>query len=516
MAEEKSKDLYRHPALKPITLPELSDIARDLGFTCSEDELKEFKDVMNHESAVHYGRLMQLVSPTLPVKYPRTPGYKPPPEENKYNAWAWKCNIQGAPEGPLKGKRIGIKDTICVAGVPMTDGSIVMEGYVPEIDATGVTAVLDAGGTILGKTNSEYLCMSGSSWTCCTGPILNPFDTTRVAGGSSSGNAVLLAVNEIDMALGGDQGGSTRIPSCWCGVIGMKPTFGLVPYTGSKAIEITLDHVGIQTRTAADCAQLLEVIAGYDNGLDPRQPRDLQVPKYSKLLTEDLNGKKIGLVTEGFDTCEPDVVDIVKGCANKLTKAGAVVEDVSIPMHADGIHIWAPIFMEGVYKCMIRGNGNGYLWKGFYAESLNEALSRGYKTKINDMSDPMKLLFFLGEYISRNYGNKFYGKCQNMVLELTRAYDVALQKYDVIVMPTLPYKPPKIPSKDSSVAARIKNSFGMTRNTGPFCSTGHPSLTVNAGFSEELPVGMMITGKHFDDATVLQVAHVVEKLRDEK
>lgn len=116
--------------------------------------------------------------------------------------------------------------------------------------------------------------------------------------------------------------------------------------------------------------------------------------------------------------------------------------------------------------------------------------------------------------MSRNYGNKFYAKCQNLILDLTRAYDAALEKYDVIVMPTLPYKPPKVPSKDASLAERMKNSFGMVKNTGPFNSTGHPSLTLNAGFSEGLPVGMMINGKHFDDATVLQVAHAVEKLRD--
>lgn len=508
-----AEGFYKHSALTPITLTELTDISRDLGINCTEDQLKEFRDFMNHEGDVHYSRVADLVSPTLPVKYPRTPGYRPKPEENKYNAWAWKCDIKGPPEGPLKGKKIGVKDSICVAGVPMRNGSTVLEGYIPDIDAAGVTKILDAGGNIVGKTNCEYLCMSGSSWTCSTGPILNPYDTTRVSGGSTAGNAVLIQTGEIDMALGADQGGSIRIPSCWCGIVGMKPTYGLVPYTGGMAIDISLDHAGPMAKTVSDCALLLEVIAGY-NGLDPRQPRDLKVPEYSKLLNNGVNGKKVGLLKEGFDGCEQDVVSVVKQVADKLIAKGAIVEEVSVPIHTDGVHIWAPIFIEGVYKCMIQGNGNGYFWKGFYAESLNEALSRGYKERLNNMSDPMKFLFFFGEYMSRRYGNKFYAKCQNLVIDLTRAYDKVLEEYDVIVMPTVPYKPPKIPNKDDSLAVRMKNAFGMVKNTGPFNSTGHPALTVNAGLSEGLPIGMMIIGKHFDDETVLQVAHAVETVRD--
>src|SRR5207249_7877084 len=154
--------------------------------------------------------------------------------------------------------------------IPMMNGSAVLEGYVPDVDATLVTRILDAGGEIVGKAVCEHLCFSGGSHTSDTGPVLNPHDPKRSAGGSSSGSAALVVARECDMAIGGDQGGSSRIPSSYSGAVGLKPTYGLVPYTGVFPIELTLDHTGPIARTAADCALLLEAIAGAD-GLDPRQ-----------------------------------------------------------------------------------------------------------------------------------------------------------------------------------------------------------------------------------------------------
>src|SRR5262249_29734589 len=176
-----------------------------------------------------YARLDEMVEPTLPVKYPRTPGYRPSEAENPLNAWYWKTDIKGASGGLLAGERVAIKDNICVAGVPMMNGSRVLEGYVPEIDATVVTRILDAGGVIAGKAACEDLCFSAGSHTCVTGPIRNPYSPDHSAGGSSGGSAALVASGEVAMTLGGDQGGSIRPPSCWCGVYGLKPTRGLGP-----------------------------------------------------------------------------------------------------------------------------------------------------------------------------------------------------------------------------------------------------------------------------------------------
>src|SRR5262249_31680876 len=154
-----------------------------------------------------------LAEPKLPVKYPRAPGYRPSAEENPFNAWYWKTDIKGAPKGLLAGKKVAIKDNICVAGVPMMNGSQLLEGYVPEIDATGVTRILDAGGTIAGKAACEDLCFPGASHTCATGAIRNPHNPQHSAGGSSGGSAAAVAAGDVPMALGGDQGGSIRTPS---------------------------------------------------------------------------------------------------------------------------------------------------------------------------------------------------------------------------------------------------------------------------------------------------------------
>src|SRR5438093_10585386 len=251
------------------TIAQLRQIAQTYGMHLTDADLESFNGLIG-PTLESYRRIDQLTEPALAVRYPRTGGHRPAAEENPLNAWYQKCSIKGVSSGILAGKRIAIKDNVCVAGVPMMNGSSALEGYVPEFDATIVTRILDAGGEIVGKTVCEHLCFSGGSHTSDTGPVLNPHDPKRSAGGSSSGSAALVVAGECDMAIGGDQGGSIRIPSSFCGAVGPKPTYGLVPYTGVFPIELTLDHTGPIARTAADCALLLEAIAGVD-GLDPRQ-----------------------------------------------------------------------------------------------------------------------------------------------------------------------------------------------------------------------------------------------------
>src|ERR1700729_3850150 len=199
-----------------------------------------------------------------------------------------KTTVEGAPSGKLKGKNVVVKDNICLAGVPMMNGASTLEGYVPDVDATVVQRILDAGGTIVGKSVCEYFCFSGGSHTSASGPVHNPHRHGYSAGGSSSGSATLVALGEVDMALGGDQGGSIRMPSAFCGTYGMKPTHGLVPYTGIMPIEIYIDHTGPITRNVSDNALLLEVLAGPD-GYDPR-PYDLKLHPYTRLLDGGVKG----------------------------------------------------------------------------------------------------------------------------------------------------------------------------------------------------------------------------------
>ncbi|MGH2508897.1 MAG: amidase, partial [Ktedonobacteraceae bacterium] len=408
--------------VKP-TIEQLREIAKTYGLHMDDADCASFIGLMDGPLE-SYRRLDQLVEPALPVRYPRAGSYRPSAAENPLNAWYQRCSIKGAPHGLLHGKRIAIKDNVCVAGVPMMNGAAVLEGYVPEFDATLVTRILDAGGEIIGKAVCEHLCFSGGSHTADTGPVLNPHNPTRSAGGSSNGSAALVVVGECDMAIGGDQGGSIRMPSSWCGAYGLKATYGLVPYTGVFPIEQTIDHTGPIAATTADVALLLTAIAGED-GLDPRQ-KNLHVEDYTRALTNDTEGLRIGIVSEGFGwpgLGEEDVDEMVKAAAQRFTELGSSVSTISIPMHRDGIHIWNAIAVEGAAMLMVRGNSMGTNWKGHYSTSLLDAYARGRLTRADDLSDTVKLVVLLGQYMQDSYHGRYYAKAQNLGRTLTKAYD---------------------------------------------------------------------------------------------
>ena len=498
--------------LQSPTLDEIADIAEGYGLSLDESDLESFQGLMRG-TLESYARLDELTEPTLSVKYPRTPGFRPQPEDNPCNAWYWRTEITGAPSGPLTGKTLAIKDNVCVAGVPMMNGSSVLEGYTPEIDATVVTRILDAGGTILGKAVCEHFCSSGGSHTSDTGPVRNPHDQSRMSGGSSSGSAALVAASKVDMAIGGDQGGSIRMPSCWCGIYGIKPTYGLVPYTGIAPIELTIDHAGPMARTVADVALLLEVIAGPD-GLDPRQQAGLQGEAYTLGLSGKIDGLRLGIVPEGFaweGVSETDVDESVEQSAHAFEKLGAQIKTVSIPWHRDGRHILFAIFQEGATMLMVQGYGMGTNWKGHYTTSLIDAMARGLLTRPDDLSETVKLTKLAGQYMQERYHGRYYAKAQNLSRSLSAAYDVALQECDLLVMPTLPLKATKIPPADVSREEYVQRAFEMVNNTSPFNATGHPAMNVPCGMSNGLPIGMMLIGRKGDDATVLRAADAFQR-----
>jgi amidase len=496
--------------LRKPTTDELERIARSFGLDLTTEELASVRD--HTESVLEsYRRLDQFVEPTLPVEFPRDAGYRPTAEQNPLNAWYRKCSIKGAPAGKLSGKKIALKDNICLAGIPMAIGSNIMEGFIPDVDATVVTRILREGGEITGKAVCENLCLSGESHTSNTGPVLNPHDATRTAGGSSSGSAALVVSGECDMTLGCDQGGSIRIPSSYSGACGLKPTYGLVPYTAIFPFEMTLDHVGPMARTAADCALLLEAIAGPDH-LDPRQPANIQAEAYAKHLTGNARGLRIGIVREGFgwpNVSEHDVDGIVHDAAHKLTGAGATVREISIPLHRDGIHFFAPIRTEGATMLLMAGNGTGTGWKGYYATSLMDFFSRSRRVMPNDLPDVWKRLALAGQYLQDNYHGHYYAKAQNLARILRASYDEAFTKVDALVMPTTPTKAPLIPPPGTTTETDV----GCSKNTAAFDVTGHPAVSVPCGTSEGLPVGMMIVGRHWEDGTILRIADAFERLK---
>ncbi len=372
------------------TPDELKAVGRQLGMSLSDADVAFFLETMGGSVAAYHA-VEAMADPMPPVKYPRTPGYRPQGAENKYNAWYYKSEVQGAPSGKLRGKRIALKDNICLAGVPMMNGASSLEGYVPDVDATIVTRMLDAGGTILGKVHCEYFCFSGGSHTSSAGPVHNPRKMGHSAGGSSSGSAAVVAAGDVEMAIGGDQGGSIRIPAAYCGVYGMKPTHGLVPYTGVFPIENTLDHTGPMTANVADNALLLEVLAGPD-GLDPRQ-MNVKTAQYTSALTGDARGLKIAVVKEGFGhlNSEGDVDALVRKGAALFRQLGAQVDEVSIPLHLAGLAIWTPIAVEGATWQMMNGNGFGFNWKGLYVTSLIDAHS-AWRQRADEFSARRRVL----------------------------------------------------------------------------------------------------------------------------
>ncbi|OZF31266.1 amidase [Rhodococcus sp. 14-2496-1d] len=491
----------------------IGSAAEHYGMTLSTADREEFAGLVDGALGSYdvVDDLYADIAPTAPDREHRTPSAT----ENPLGAWYVTTSITSAEaaDDRLAGRRVAIKDNVAVAGVPMMNGSRTLEGFVPTRDATVVTRLLAAGAEIAGKSVCEDLCFSGSSFTSASGPVRNPWDPSREAGGSSSGSGALVALGEVDMAIGGDQGGSIRIPASFCGVVGHKPTFGLVPYTGAFPIERTIDHVGPIARTVADAALMLSVIAGTD-GNDPRQPDETPAVDYTHGLDNGVTGLRIGIVTEGFghESSQPEVDSAVRAAALRFTEAGAEVGEVSIPWHRHAFHVWNVIATDGAAYQMLDGNGYGLNAGGLYDPEQMAYFSERRRTHADELSETVKLVALCGHHGTTTLGSAAYGKARNLVPTARAAYDTALESYDVLVMPTLPYTASELPEPGIDRATYLTKALGMVVNAAPLDVTGHPALSVPAGLIDGLPVGMMIVGKHFDDATVLRVGHAFEQL----
>ena len=493
---------------------QIKEAATEVGLSLTDADVESYSGLM--KGMVDAYNVIDHMPDCLPkVKYPRTPGYFPPAEENPRNAWYVKTSIQGAPSGPLKGKKVAIKDNVMVAGVPMMNGCSILEGYVPEVDATVVARILDAGGEIVGKTHCESYCISGGSHTGAKGAVHNPHKMGYSAGGSSSGSGVVVALGEADMALGGDQGGSIRMPSSWCGIYGMKPTHGLVPYTGIMPIEIFVDHTGPMTKTVKDNALMLEVLAGPD-GYDPRQYAP-KVQKYTQALEGGAKGMKIAVVKEGFGRPESEAesdAKVRKG-VELYKKLGATVTEVSIPMHLLGPAIWTPIGVEGIAQTMMFGDGYGLSRPDLYVTSLIDKL-HGWQLRANELSETTKYVTTLGVYIKKYFGSRYYGKAMNLTRQLVEAYDAVLKDHDVLLMPTMPMKSTPLPPSDAPRELYVQRALEMIGNTSPFDITHHPAMTLPCGMVDGLPIGLMLIGRHFDESTIYRAAYAFEQAGDWK
>jgi amidase len=493
--------------IREPSLEEIEGIADQLGLDLSVDDLESFRNLTT-PMILSLTALDQIPDEWPAVKWPRTPGTRPSLAENPLGAWYVKSRIEGASSGALAGRTVAVKDNVMVAGVPMSNGTSILDGYIPPVDATVVTRILDAGGTILGKAVCESYCLSGGSHTSDTGPVRNPHDPARTAGGSSSGSAALVASGEVDLAIGGDQGGSIRMPASFCGIVGMKPTHGLVPYTGILGLEPTIDHTGPMTATVADNALFLEVIAGAD-GLDGRQvaPR---TARYTEALGQGAEGLRIGLLREGFGhpTAEDGVEEAVRAGADRLGALGAKVSEVSVPMHALFPLLAGPIFQSAM-STVFHTDGCGTGREDVYVPSFADR-QRTWRDRANELPDTVKTFLISSEIMRSRYGWRYYAKAMNQVRALRAAYDAALAEVDVLVLPTTPMVAPLLPQPGASLEERVAAAWSPIVNTQNFDHSHHPALSIPCGTVSEMPVGMMLVGRAYEESTLYQAASALE------
>ncbi len=491
---------------------ELKAISERWKLGLGEETLTAFRALI--EGALgSYDRVDALYDATRPES-PERSSFRPAAADNELGAWYYRCAIQESETGPLAGRTFAIKDNTSVAGVPMMNGSHILQGFVPSVDATVVRRILEAGGVIMGKSACEDLCFSGASHTNALEPIRNPWDPSKTSGGSSGGSGALVAAGEVDMAIAGDQGGSIRMPSAFCGNVGLKPTFGLVPYTGAYPIEWTIDHLGPITRNMEDLAVFLTAIAGPD-GYDSRQANAPTGVDYASGMNDGVEGLSVGVVAEAFGwdgLSDPDSDSLVEAAANRLTDCGARVETISIPEHCDALHVWNVIATEGAMWQMIRGNGYGMNYRGLFDPEVMEQSMRGWQSSAHLASMTLKFVMLCAEYTIGQAGGAAYARASNVRPLINAAIAAALEEYDVLCYPTLPFPAKGIPPSDASVTEYVARALEMIPNTCVSNVTGNPDLTIPVATAGEMPVGMSIVGRPWDEKTLIRVGRAYEKL----
>ncbi|KAL7624933.1 hypothetical protein AAE478_004147 [Parahypoxylon ruwenzoriense] len=469
------------------------------------------------------------------AKYPRTDVHIP--EDNELGAWATKVTAKctSPTSDLLKGRTVALKDNMALAGVRCTNGTAMVD-WVPEIDATVVTRVLDAGATITGKAACENACLEGMSATAVTGQVHNPYAKGYSAGGSSSGSGRLVATGSVDLAFGCDQGGSIRIPASSCGIVGLKPTWGLVPYTGILSLDATIDHCGPMAKNVRDTALFLEAIAGPDGWDDRQPPFGLEGDRLKFVAPVDsvtarepsnmLEGVRIGVLSEGLEVPgqDPNVVASVKSAIDKFTLLGATVVPVSVPLHKGAPLLWtcaAPL-PAGRQSLLSDLDGRKQLYMTDRADFASSKLTQNQFDSLGPGASNMYVGYL---WVQEKYGPKLQGRAMNLLKATSDAYDKALQQFDVLVMPTLPYPPPRLPEpgSDEGPLKFLMRTIGLVANTCPFDNSGHPALSLPVGFvparedpSVRLPTALQIVGRKYADVDCLKVAAAWEKVFDWK
>lgn len=419
-----------------------------------------------------------------------------------------KMVAEGKPLPPLAGVPIAIKDVMVMRGVRTTAGSKILENFVPPYDCTAVARLEAAGAVVLGKLNCDEFAMGSSTENSAYHPVRNPRDKTRVPGGSSGGSAAAVAAGMAVATLGSDTGGSIRQPASFCGVVGLKPTYGRVSRYGLIAFASSLDHIGPFARTVKDAALVLRTIAGRDP-MDSTSS-DVPVPDYVAELEKPVKGLgqtiKIGVAREYFGSgLDAEVRAAVEAAIQKLAELGCEVVPVNLPHTEFAIPAYYIVATAEASANLARFDGVRY---GFRARGAKTLAEMYRQTRDGGFGMEVKRRIMLGTYaLSAGYYDAYYLKAQKVRTLLTRDFDEAFKKVDVIAAPTAPTPAFKLGEKvDDPLAMYLADIYTVTANLA-----GIPGISVPCGENHEgLPIGLQIFGRHFDEATVLRVAHGYE------
>jgi aspartyl-tRNA(Asn)/glutamyl-tRNA(Gln) amidotransferase subunit A len=409
--------------------------------------------------------------------------------------------------GPLAGVPLALKDILCVDGVRTTAGSKILESYVPPYDATVVKKLNAAGIPIVGKANLDEFAMGSSTENSAYGPSHNPWDLARVPGGSSGGSAAAVAAGFAPLGIGTDTGGSIRQPASLCGVVGVKPTYGLVSRYGLLAFASSLDQVGPFARTVEDAAMLLDVIAGHDT-FDATSIPGAR-PDYRAGLSEGVSGLRIGVVSDWIEGegVEPGVSEKVRAAIDALAGLGAEIGEISLPSFRYALSAYYLIAPAECSSNLARYDG--VRW-GLRAPNAKDVIEMNVKSRTAGFGEEVKRRIMLGTYaLSAGYYDAYYGKAQQVRTLVIRDFDKAYEKFDVLLGPTSPTTAFKIGEKtDDPLAMYLNDVFTIPSNLA-----GAAAISVPCGLSDGLPVGLQLLGPPQSEALLFKVAYAYEQAR---
>jgi aspartyl-tRNA(Asn)/glutamyl-tRNA(Gln) amidotransferase subunit A len=413
---------------------------------------------------------------------------------------------KGKKVGPLAGVPVGIKDVLITKGVRTTAGSKILGNYVPPYDCTAVAKLEAAGAVVLGKLNCDEFAMGSSNENSAWKPVHNPRDLSRVPGGSSGGSAAAVAADMAVATLGSDTGGSIRQPAAFCGVVGLKPTYGRVSRYGLIAFASSLDHVGPLTKTVKDAAVMLRTIAGRDP-MDSTSA-ELPVPDYAAELEKPVKGLKIGVAKEYLgEGLDPEIRRSIEAAIQKLAGLGCEIVEVSLPHTKYAIPAYYLVATAEASSNLARFDGVRY---GYRADGIRTLSDMYRRSRNQGFGAEVKRRIMLGTYaLSAGYYDAYYLKAQRVRTLLTGDFEEAFKKVDAIVGPTTPSAAFKLGEKvDDPLAMYLADIYTVTANLA-----GIPGISIPVGSTKEkLPIGMQIFGKHFAEGTILRVANAYERV----